>query len=152
MPSDIRSRMIRSQISMVGHEKDIAQEHLKKKSKLESQPSIQDNSYVKTSWNINSEKTQKPQRSVLLVFISTMFLQSNVDSCKYFWKTQHIKMSVFAFVLLTKNFSHLTCFLHTFCRVKMSFSFFMVIVCECINMFCNAPSLLAGHISSMFCT
>lgn len=107
---------------------------------------------MKTSWNINSEKTQKPQRSVLLVFISTMFLQSNVDSCKYFWKTQHIKMSVFAFVLLTKNFSHLTCFLHTFCRVKMSFSFFMVIVCERINVFCNAPSLLAGHISSMFCT
>lgn len=39
-----------------------------------------------------------------LVFISTMFLQSNVDSCKYFWKTQHLKMYVFAFVLSAKDF------------------------------------------------
>lgn len=92
---------------------------------------------VKTSLYNVSEKTQKPQHSVLLVFISTMFLQSNVDSCKYFWKTQHVKMSVFAFVLSAKDFQNcLVLFIYRVtgeglkCLSESHWASSWVIVCE----------------------
>lgn len=113
IPSDIMNRKISSQINMVGHEKCIGTLHwsiLKIKTEISKEHRMVS---VKTSLYNVSERTQKPQHSVLLVFISTMFLQSNVDSCKYFWKTQHVKITVFAFVLSTKDFQNcLVFFIH----------------------------------------
>ncbi len=78
MPSDIRSRMIRSQTSMVGHEKDTALEHLKKNLNWNLSRAYRT---IRICWSPVGKLIQKRHKSHNVQYFSVYFYNVSPEQC-----------------------------------------------------------------------